>query len=98
MSRRYIIGFSVFVVLIIVMTLIGRGSANPPVGALCTVQFRRDALGAAGVQPIPPTDEAAVSMTGTLKGVHQKWLVLAQGPEETWIARDTVLLIRIIRK
>ncbi|MHB1463373.1 MAG: hypothetical protein ACYC1M_18955 [Armatimonadota bacterium] len=96
MQRKYVIGLSVFAAVILIMILIGHGSSNPPVGAVCTVQFRRDALGASGL-PISPTNEAAVSMTGTLKAVHPKWLVLA-GPGETWIARDTVLLIRILRK
>lgn len=98
MQRKYIIGISVFAVVILFMILIGHGSSNPPVGAVCEVQFRGDALGASG-QPLPPTDEVGgIRMTGTLKAVHPKWLVLAQGPGETWIARSTVLQVRVIRR
>jgi hypothetical protein len=73
------------------------------VGYLCTVQFRRDALGAAG-NPVPPTtgtfNGAETQLSGLLKDIKGDYLVLEvprQGDPknavEYWIPRHSVLLL-----
>jgi hypothetical protein len=48
----------------------------PKPGTLCTVQFRRDALGAASNSPIPPT---VTSINGS--GVTMQGELISVGPE-----------------
>jgi hypothetical protein len=70
------------------------------IGYRCTVQFRRDALGAAAAVPVPPTTDningADVTLSGKLKDVKGDWLVLeyqrgVSKPTEYWIARNSIL-------
>jgi hypothetical protein len=52
-------------------------------GKICTVQFRRDALGAAASLPVPPMSEgtngATTSITGKLKSATGDWIVVDPG-------------------
>ncbi len=70
-----------------------------PTGKMCVVQFRRDALGAAGTLPISPTTDgvngAEVSLTGTLKGMSSDWIIITQGTTDHWIAANSVLMLTI---
>jgi hypothetical protein len=71
--------------------------AQPPVGQMVTVQFRRDALGGAAELPVSPTTNsvngAVVSLAGNLTQVNRDWLVLQMSAGEYWIARDSILLV-----
>ena len=71
---------------------------NLPIGATCTVQLRRDALGGAASVPVPVlTDNingADVSVSGTLVKVDADWVVIAVNKEMLWISRPNVLLIK----
>ncbi|RME96107.1 MAG: hypothetical protein D6766_01545 [Verrucomicrobia bacterium] len=73
--------------------------AIPPIGARCTIQFRRDALGAAAKLPVPPRADsingAETSITGRLKQFTTDWIVLDVGGKEVWIAKSVVLLIEV---
>lgn len=73
-------------------------SIELPVGANCTIQFRRDALGANMSNPISPTtgsiNGAEVSVHGQLKGINDDWVVITNGAREIWVPRDMVLLIQ----
>jgi hypothetical protein len=74
------------------------------VGYYCTVQFRRDALGAAASNAIPATtgvmNGAEVQLTGLLKDVKGDYLVIetpAPGDptkkNEYWVPRHSILLL-----
>lgn len=75
---------------------------GPPLGKQCTIQFRRDALGAARDLPVPPTTDsvngAGTSVHGKLIRSDEEWLVLQIGKgeasRETWIPKQLVLLIQ----
>ncbi len=74
--------------------------AHPRVGEQCTVQFRRDALGAATELPISPltnsTNGAETSVSGTLVSADDRWVVLDRGDgDELWIPTSNVLLLRL---
>ncbi len=71
----------------------------PKAGAYCTVQFRRDALGASANLPIPPTtgniNGAAVCVTGKFSKMNEDWVILTEGDSrEIWIPRSVILLIK----
>jgi len=70
----------------------------PKQGSYCTVQFRRDALGAAADLPIPPTtgsiSGASVCVTGKFSRMDEDWVILTEGKDETWIPRSVILLIK----
>lgn len=71
----------------------------PKQGSYCTVQFRRDALGAAADNPIPPTtgsiNGAGVCITGKFSRMDEDWVILTEGKDvETWIPRGVILLIK----
>ena len=76
------------------------------IGYVCTVQFRRDALGAAATNPVPPTTNslngAEVSLKGKLKDVQGDWLVIERptGNQtvETWVPTHSVLLLEWSRE
>ena len=73
-------------------------TAGLTIGKPCTVQFRRDALGAAAANPISPLTNgingADTSIAGTLKRVTAEWIVIGQhGTIDVWIPRSAVLLI-----
>ena len=83
---------------------VATGAPTPPLGKICTVQFRRDALGAAASLPVPPMSEgingAATSIPGKLKSAIGDWIVVDPGgadpgrPTEIWVPKTAVLLIR----
>jgi hypothetical protein len=64
----------------------------------CTIQFRRDALGAAASLPIPPTtgniNGASTCVSGTFKSSSGEWVVIGQGGSETWVPKSVILLIQ----
>lgn len=66
-------------------------------GKACTVQFRRDALGAAANLPVSPTTHsingAATCVMGTLKRATGEWVVIEKNAKEIWIPRSVILLI-----
>jgi gas vesicle protein len=75
------------------------GETSPPIGKSCSIQFRRDALGAAASLPIAPTtgsfNGAETSLAGKLKMVSSDWIVLDnQHGNDVWIPRVCVLLIQ----
>jgi hypothetical protein len=70
----------------------------PKQGSYCTVQFRRDALGAAADNPIPPTTNvhngAPTCISGKFSRMDEDWVILTEGKDETWIPRSVILLIK----
>jgi hypothetical protein len=73
------------------------GFSSPPVGKPCTIQFRRDALGAAGLPVSPMTGNingAETAITGTLKSTSGEWVVLDRGGKEVWVSKTVILLIQ----
>ena len=71
--------------------------AVPPSGEACTVQFRRDALGAAAANGIPPTTDsmngASVSVHGKLVRTDSEWVILRSAGKTLWIPRSSILLL-----
>lgn len=67
-------------------------------GKRCTIQFRRDALGAGANLPIPPTtgsiNGAATSIEGTLRRVTAEWVVIERNGEEISVPKGVILLIQ----
>ena len=72
----------------------GASSTGPQRGVQCTVQFRRDALGAAASLPISPMtggiNGADTALSGKLIGTTDEWIILeSRGalirPEQKWI-------------
>jgi hypothetical protein len=68
-----------------------------PLGAVVTVQFRRNILAGANQFLVPPTttfmNGSAVSITGTLVGVSEEWIVVKFQGKDHWVVRDTVMLV-----
>jgi hypothetical protein len=72
---------------------------NPPVGKSCSIQFRRDALGAGASGPSSPLagniNGADVAISGTLKSTSGEWVVLLDSKgRETWVPKAVILLIQ----
>jgi hypothetical protein len=69
------------------------------IGKACTVQFRRDALGAAMDLPVSPTtggiNGADVTVAGTLEAVDNEWLVVKSGSQGLFIRQSAVLVIQV---
>src|SRR5689334_6032980 len=66
---------------------------SSPVGQEVTIQFRRDALGAASPNPIGPVTGLVkqVSITGTFVRLSEGWIVISkEDNRELWIDRSTV--------
>ena len=67
-------------------------------GKPCTIQFRRDALGAGASLPISPMtggiNGAYTSISGTLKRVTAEWVVIEQNGDEISVPKSVVLLIQ----
>ena len=74
------------------------GSPSPPVGKSCSIQFRRDALGAGASGPSSPMagniNGADVAISGTLKSTSGEWVVLDVNGRETWVPKAVILLIQ----
>jgi hypothetical protein len=74
------------------------GPPDPPHSKPCTIQFRRDALGAAAANPVPPLSDtingADTSISGTLKHSSAEWAVLERNGQEVWIPKSVILLIQ----
>jgi hypothetical protein len=73
------------------------GFSSPPVGKACTIQFRRDTLGAAGLPVSPMTGNingAETAISGTLKSTSGEWVVLDCGGKEVWVSKTVILLIK----
>jgi hypothetical protein len=72
-------------------------TGGPEVGKLCTIQFRRDALGAAASLPVGPmTDSingAETSISGKLLRVTTDWLVVERNGKDVWIPQSVVLMV-----
>ncbi|MHC4293161.1 MAG: hypothetical protein ACYSTX_02615 [Planctomycetota bacterium] len=69
-------------------------------GAICTVQFRRDALGAGSELPVPPMmgviNGAEVNFSGIFSHMNEDWVVLIDSNKsEIWIPRNVILLIKV---
>jgi len=75
-----------------------KGHNVPKRGSYCTVQFRRDTLGAAGDLLVPPTSNmhngAETCVTGKFSRMDEDWVILTEGKDETWIPRSAILLIK----
>ena len=74
------------------------GLSGIPVGKSCTVQFRRDALGAANSVPIGPMtgsiNGAETSVSGTLKTIMDEWIILDRGGKNIWVPKTVVLSLQ----
>ena len=75
---------------------------KPRIGKGCTVQFRRDALGAAADIPVSPTtgeiNGASVTVAGTLSQVSDRWVVIRDHKGgEFVVARESVLMLEFGR-
>ena len=72
--------------------------AHLPLRANCTVQFKRDLLGASANLPVSPTTESingvSVSVSGTLLSLDREWIVLKSGNGTVWVPRQNVLLLQ----
>jgi hypothetical protein len=68
------------------------------VGKFCTIQFRRDALGAAATTTIPPMIDtfngADTNIQGKFKRATKGWIVIEHAGGEIWIPESVVLLIK----
>ena len=71
---------------------------SPPIGKSCSIQFRRDALGAGASGPSSPLagsiNGADVAISGTLKSSNGEWVVLDVNGRETWVPKAVILLIQ----
>jgi hypothetical protein len=104
MRAKLIIGGSALVLLLILLISCHKSAPKPaaeltpPLGKNCTVQFRRDALGAASTNPVPPLtgsfNGAETAIGGKLKNVTSEWIVIERAGSELWIPRRSVLLLQ----
>jgi hypothetical protein len=66
-------------------------------GRPCTVQFRRDALGAAASLPISPMtggiNGADTAISCKYKSTRDDWVIVDRGGKEVWIPKSVILLI-----
>ncbi len=88
------------------LAALASGCGSPPaeasplagkIGAQCSVQFRRNALGAAANVPVPPTTDAfngaEVKVVGKLTRVSSDWIVISDGTKEYVIPKEAILLL-----
>src|SRR4051812_13792084 len=106
MRPKLIAGACVLVLLLVLLVTCHKspppkpdmGSMTPPIGKNCTVQFRRDALGAAAPNPVPPLtgmhNGAETAVAGKLKYVTAEWIVLDRSGAELWIPKRVVLALQ----
>jgi len=66
-------------------------------GKPCTVQFRRDALGAAASLPISPMtggiNGADTTISCIYKSTREDWVIVHRADKEVWIPKSVILLI-----
>jgi hypothetical protein len=72
---------------------------SPPVGKSCSIQFRRDALGAGASGPSSALagniNGADVAISGTLKSTSGEWVVVLDVKgSEIWVPKAVILLIQ----
>ena len=80
---------------------------GPAPGSTVIVQIRRDALGTAAANPVPPLtismNGASTQVSGKLVSIDRNWIVLTDagdatdlhsGHKNVWISRSAVLLIQ----
>jgi hypothetical protein len=88
--------------LCIAMTLLGcnqplESPARFRIGQNCEVQFRRDALGAAAPNGIPPNTSsmngAIMNIVGTLSKADANWVVVTNNSKEYMIPTHAVLYL-----
>ena len=74
--------------------------SHPPVGQglICTLQFKRDLLGAGANLPISPMttniNGAQVSIRGKLVRFDREWVVLEAEGQTLWVPTQNVLLLQ----
>lgn len=82
---------------------VGEAVIGPKFGKQCTVQFKRDALGAASLNPVPPLTNsfngAETSVSGTLTHADADWIVIDSGTGSEWlIPKSNILLLRFAKE
>jgi len=74
-----------------------RAIAAESSGKPCTVQFRRDALGAAASLPVPPMtaqiNGADTSISCTYKSTRDDWVIVNHAGKEVRVPKSVILLI-----
>jgi len=93
------------VVLAVVLTSCTNKTVTHPltsaIGKPCEVQFKRNALGSAADLPVPPTtgsiNSAQVSVSGTIRAVTNKSILIDSGKKAYWIPLDAILLVVVNR-
>lgn len=69
----------------------------PKPGKSCSIQFSRDALGAAASLPIGPDvkimNGAKTTLTCTFKGTHDDWVIVSDDSKELWIPKNMILFV-----
>ena len=77
---------------------VARPLLKDKIGKECTIQFRRDALGAATEIPVPVNSDqhngAQLSISGRLKIYNQDGAMLEHDSMQSWIPAESILLIR----
>ena len=75
--------------------------ASAMVGRQVEVQFRRDALGTASPNPVPPAtgeiNGAAVHMFGTLRKAQADWILLASDGDEYVVPTHAILYLKFVK-
>ncbi len=74
-------------------------AANPRLGVICFVMFRRDALGLVKNEPISPDSyvtlgQGRLGIVGKIARVTDRWLVVVTKEDaEYWVPRETILCV-----
>jgi hypothetical protein len=108
MKKFFLVNIAILVAVVSLALLLlpSRGRAawtqtGIPIGANCTIQFRRDALGAASGVPVPPLtgsfNGADTCVAGKLKSINNDWLVLDHAGHDLWVPKAAVLLFEVNR-
>lgn len=69
------------------------------IGKNVSIQFRRDALGAAADLPVPPTtgsiNGAQTTVAGKLLKVHASSILIGEEQHPKWIPREVILFVEM---